>query len=991
MYDYVRRQQELQPNIFTSKTFHWMEGSSREQPRQPSWTRMYSKAGGTDPLTYSSSSLFTGPRPGIKPGGARSAIQRSAANLSPHRMLLTFRRHRQHSDAPARPPSGLSSTFIQRRRGFTAPSGSQPPVFSAVPFESPLRRAPLASASPGQRGNHEGSGNALLDAPITKTITPHSVAEDGAAEISPAAGTIPVSAYAGGGHYAAAAANGAQMPDPKHDEKEKGGLEEVLDDPSSFARPGPQLSSSFSPPLSPLPRTICHRARSLMHRVRSLKPGGHGPNHQQRRRRQHHHQEHAQMRSAGVPFTISSVLCTFDNGTLPRNTRNSRGMPHPMSDPSARGARGSVARLPAGPHSPPPPQQQQQHRSGPRGPPFARQEPGQRRLPRSPLANPLVLSDVIASDTEADEARKRESVKMRTADRVASASLSTSALVAAAAAAAAESSSDDDTVMCRSCSRYKGLELVVSCDAKHELCFGCVQNKVRDVLATSQGRSVRCPVSACTALVSPQALQLCLPPQRLRQLEANQGKGDRALEFARRSFGFRDRRRASKSADPIPQRATYAQSTISEAQSEEGFDAPVFVTDDAPAPAAASSALPVQNAPAAHAAPIKRNDPANGGLVQSMANLKLAEGPQQQQLSRLYRDPQRYSTSMPALATDDHSLASTSSSSLGGQSITPPLLSELTRVGQASADSVVIVATVAADSTVSLSPESVGSRLRRVPKAQENLGARVQSPDVFESSTPVASPDEDYTQLFDSPTFAQSRAVEEQQPTLALYDYANYDLDTYMQTPPRIQAASFASSSSPISWQQPPPPPPPQFVYSQTPAGKGSVFGAPAPTSSAFQPQLRDSTGWAAPEQQAYSGYTEDLMLNATLFETIRHKSSPSDDEDDSDSSLSANPLAPPRHLATSRPPMPYLMDSSTAATTTVTDSVPGGQLPTTPRDDDVNEYGLYIPTWRRPEAASREQPMPLWTSAEFGSQSGVLCEAAELNFNLYETLRKKR
>ncbi|KAJ2740462.1 hypothetical protein GGI20_005789, partial [Coemansia sp. BCRC 34301] len=121
MYDYVRRQQEAQPNMFSSKTFQWMDHSSsaHNSVREPGWVKVYAKDLPRDPLAYSSSSLFTAPRA-------------TASNLSVHRSLFTFRRQRQNSDAATRPPSGISSVFHQRRRGFTAPAGSSYPGFDGV-------------------------------------------------------------------------------------------------------------------------------------------------------------------------------------------------------------------------------------------------------------------------------------------------------------------------------------------------------------------------------------------------------------------------------------------------------------------------------------------------------------------------------------------------------------------------------------------------------------------------------------------------------------------------------------------------------------------------------------------------------------------------------------------------------------------------------------------------------------------------------------------
>ncbi|KAJ1774591.1 hypothetical protein LPJ54_004204, partial [Coemansia sp. RSA 1824] len=80
MYEFVRRQQELQPNAFTSKTFQWMDGSLRES----SWVKLYSRNIPTDPLAQSSSSLFHGSRSQSKPG----VLQRSAGAIAPHRFAF---------------------------------------------------------------------------------------------------------------------------------------------------------------------------------------------------------------------------------------------------------------------------------------------------------------------------------------------------------------------------------------------------------------------------------------------------------------------------------------------------------------------------------------------------------------------------------------------------------------------------------------------------------------------------------------------------------------------------------------------------------------------------------------------------------------------------------------------------------------------------------------------------------------------------------------
>ncbi|KAJ2408786.1 hypothetical protein GGF41_006641, partial [Coemansia sp. RSA 2531] len=119
-----------------------------------------------------------------------------------------------------------------------------------------------------------------------------------------------------------------------------------------------------------------------------------------------------------------------------------------------------------------------------------------------------------------------------------------------------------------------------------------------------------------------------------------------------------------------------------------------------------------------------------------------------------------------------------------------------------------------------------------------------------------------------------------------------------------------------------------------------------------------------------YSGYTENILLNATLFETIRRRSSPVDSCESDQHSLTDSPLIP-RTPAAPRPPVPNMAEVK----------------PSPPADDDT---GVYIPTWRRNEDARAQYQMPLWAGSEFGSQSGVLCEAAELNFDLYETLHRR-
>ncbi|KAJ2380569.1 hypothetical protein H4S02_006617 [Coemansia sp. RSA 2611] len=217
----------------------------------------------------------------------------------------------------------------------------------------------------------------------------------------------------------------------------------------------------------------------------------------------------------------------------------------------------------------------------------------------------------------------------------------------------------------------------------------------------------------------------------------------------------------------------------------------------------------------------------------------------------------------------------------------PQMLSELTSVGTASVDSLVIAASAAADSTLTLSPASVGSRLRRVPKA---LGPS--------SAISPISPTSPSSAISPSKAISPSNATSGISPSKAI--------SPSMYEPPEL-----------------------------------------SPTS---PPEFRASATWMTPAQR-HSGYAENLVLSAALFETIRRRAS----DDDSDA-------APP---APARPP------------------IPGAVLAAA----DDSDAGVYIPTWRRPP--STRPPPPLWADALYGPQSGVLCEAAELSFDLYETLRR--
>ncbi|KAJ2848910.1 hypothetical protein IWW36_003000 [Coemansia brasiliensis] len=222
---------------------------------------------------------------------------------------------------------------------------------------------------------------------------------------------------------------------------------------------------------------------------------------------------------------------------------------------------------------------------------------------------------------------------------------------------------------------------------------------------------------------------------------------------------------------------------------------------------------------------------------------------------------ERFSASMPVLNPN---------------SIDPsgPMLSELTSVEPGSVDSLVLAASAAADSSQTLSPQLLGSRLRRIPQA---LSPPAPCP---------ASPDHE---------------------------------------PARDADPSHHSKASPHDLE-PKQPPPAEF---------------------------RASATWITPSQR-YSGFAENLLLNATLFETIRRSSI----DEGSELPFSSTPSAGQR--------MP----------------IPQSVIPHSDDDD-----GVYIPTWRKPSGSNL--PPSICDEEQYGSQSGVLCEAAELNFYLYETLRR--
>ncbi|KAJ2057707.1 hypothetical protein GGI17_005500 [Coemansia sp. S146] len=874
MYDYVRRQQELQSNMFSSKTFQWMDhsNSANSSWREPGWVKVYAKDLPTDPLAYSSSSLFTAPR------ATPSAFQRTAANLSPHRSLFTFRRQRQNSDAATRPPSGISSAFQQRRRGFTAPPGSQP-SFDGVAVTS----YEAHHLSNNSRRDTSATHKALVDPhpkPVGQLATPTPPidmpqialatqrTEDASGSMSSAAFVhIP---FAGSSSKAANASEG-YVKDPS--------FSSCLFPALGHLSHPPQLHSSFSPPLSPHPRTICAKARSLMHRVRHLKPGSRSqpPDHVPL--------PVARPGGAGIGGGIAHSSAQTQHAGPPYNAR-------PRATRSRASARRSQPRRP-----PPPP------------PAELGAAPKSRALPRSPLANPMVLADTAVTErieVVPDKPASRQSDSM---------------------------SSDEDILKCELCHRYKGADWIVHCNAGHMMCFGCIQAHVKALLADKPSAdAVFCPCGGCQSYIPSKFLRQCLSPQRFKQIVDNCVQGYQARQTAKRSASL-----AANGGDRVEEGALRSLGLAN--LSEEGFDEPIIVTDtgarsDSPE-IAANCALPSRSVVTdIH------------GLAQAANGLTVSD--------HALTGEQLYSASMPALSRRCHQPAEPRQ-----PDVPPVFISEFTSIERASMNSVVFAASVAADSSLTLSPESVGSRLRRVPKAQENvrLSPGSHSTGAFEES-PIS--------LSQTPVFPHndSQAVlqqQSQQPTSALYDYADMDLDSYMRTPRPPQIPLFASAASPISWS-------PQQPQQQLQSKHISVR-APPPLPPSLPAHFRASATWITPEQR-YSGYTENILLNATLFETIRRRSSPVDSCESDQHSLNDSLLIP-RTPAAPRPPVPDMTE----------------EKPSLPTDDDA---GVYIPTWRRTEDARVQYQMPLWAGSEFGSQSGVLCEAAELNFDLYETLHRR-
>ncbi|KAJ2909054.1 hypothetical protein GGI21_002266 [Coemansia aciculifera] len=445
---------------------------------------------------------------------------------------------------------------------------------------------------------------------------------------------------------------------------------------------------------------------------------------------------------------------------------------------------------------------------------------------------------------------------------------------------------------------------MVHCSAGHMLCFGCIQDHVRALLVERPSAdAVFCLCAGCHSYVPSKFLRQCLSPQRFKQIVDNCVQGFQARQLAKRSASFGVAGDEGDAASAVVVRPLGLANL-----SEEGFDAPIIVDPPPPSEPLASKSV---------VADIR-------GLAQAVGGLPVSE--QQNQV---------FSASMPALPrraveADQQPLM---------------IVSEFTSIERASMNSVVFAASVAADSSLTLSPESVGSRLRRVAKAQENVRA---------------SPGSHSTGAFEGSPASVDKTPE----VPAVYDYADMDLDAYMRTPQPPQIPLFAAS--PMSWS-----PVRNVTPTQTRAPpQQQMQPPPIPLPSTLPAHFRASATWITPEQR-YSGYTENILLNATLFETIRRQPSPVDWFENEGRELLSDDCSP-RAAISSRMPVPSMVERK-------------------PADDDAS--GVYIPTWRRADDdASRVQyQMPLWAGSEFGSQSGVLCEAAELNFDLYETLHRRR
>ncbi|KAJ2797578.1 hypothetical protein H4R21_004264 [Coemansia helicoidea] len=465
-----------------------------------------------------------------------------------------------------------------------------------------------------------------------------------------------------------------------------------------------------------------------------------------------------------------------------------------------------------------------------------------RVLPRSPLANSVVFGPGAADPASSPAADRPEPPI---------------------------DSSDEEDRRCTVCARFKSAEWTVQCDAAHPLCFGCVQQHVKLLLATTAACTVVCPAGPCRAAISSKHLRACLPPHRLQQLLANRQRRDRPQGILRRSLSMCTRWRspdqdAGRTGNPVANGTT-----------EEVLDAPAAT---AAAVAASPRAVP-----------------------------HVADCAQPTDI-----DQHRFSVSMPALPP----------AAPAAPPAFDPLLSELTRVELASLDSLVVAASLAADSTQTLNPESVGSRLRRVPKARDNLATRTW---VVDGSSAAVG--------------AATRSCCNDSQGLG----------------PRTQSM-FASGSPALSRMPPPLPPPLPAAF-------------------------RASATWITPGQRN-SGYAEDLLLSATLFETIR--SPLSDDEDDDANNNKGNSSG--SNSNSNNTSRCRRRRSSSLANYAHLDFT--GLRACDAPDDDADGAGVYIPTWRKPPTA-RPRVQPLWAGDNELQTAANLCEAAGLTFDLYETLRR--
>ncbi|KAJ2084340.1 hypothetical protein H4R24_000133 [Coemansia sp. RSA 988] len=856
MYEYVRRQQELQPNMFATKTFQWMDGGMRDT----SWVKSYSKNTPTDPLAYSSSSLFGGPRVQTK-AGALGALQRSAASLTPHRGLFTLRRHRQTSDTTAtRPPSGVSGTFWPRRRGFTVPSASQasPFLFSVTAAREPLLQKEQQPLQHPQSWRGRGRGATIAAdhcqdrgamgsdlqqyPPIGTPIAPHHAGTTAAAaaqmplnrEKERLAGEMPVFGSAGSSHNTSSA-----MPFSSHPP----------------LPPLPQLHSSFSPPTSPRPRTICHRARMLVQRVRT----------------KHHDDSNQHSERTAPQFSLSSVLGASEKAPSDKGSH--------MFSAGLRAAAGSPKSSHLSPHMSPPKTPSRM---------LGGRNSKPRVLPRSPLANPLVIAAALPEERAIDD-----DDYSRLTDGSAATHDNGGIGIAAVDHTNAILSSDEEGLVCQVCQRFKSLEWLVLCNARHPLCFGCVQAHVKRLLANTKACAVVCPFGSCAAAIPTKHLRVCLPPQRMQQLLANRHSRDKSSGPIGRSNSMCTRWNSTYSAGRAGQVN----------RNDDGFDAPIIVVQESHG---AEAGAPPADLHVTHTRFAGRPT-FTPGVISDNAQKRL-------------------SVSMPALQCPEPEVHSS-------RDTTGPLLSECTSVGPGSVDSVVIAASIAADSAQTLSPESVGSRLRRVPKAQEHL---------------------------DTHAWGVSSRPQAHHPQHVLRMSEDSSASVFEQSSSPLDVSPSVLSTSPISWL----PPAPTAAEAIPTTMTARTMQTPPP----LPPPFRTSATWITPGQR-HSGYAEDMLLSATLFETIRRKAPSDDDDDDYDSGILDHLSASNYHQPPPRLPLQRTVEHP---------------LPI------ADDNGVYIPSWRTPSAA-RQHTLPLWADIQYESQqSGILSEAAALNFDLYETLHRR-